>query len=303
MQLYGNPSSKRIGSITRWERSAEEVNGAVFEWLNERRDSSRKFFLMVHYFDPHSPYRPPPHFHPGTDSTPELYDGEVRYVDQEIGRLLDKLEELDLTSETLILLTADHGESLGEHKLIGHKWKIYDEVLRVPLIVAGPGVPEGKRIAALVHHVDLAPALLDYCEAPIPSFFQGKSWMPLLEPGGSADKIRDFVLLEKATPSKHAYESQPEWQKYPYSQWAIRTETEKFIWSSDNRFEYYNLQKDPGELRNLFRRRNGRAMRLYRLGSEYRAGHPKLNLASHPGRKEGDDADAEEILRSLGYLN
>jgi arylsulfatase A-like enzyme len=232
-------------------------------------------------------------------SKSDLYDGEVSYVDAQVGELWKQLENRKLMDNTLLILTADHGEALGEHDLIGHKWKVYEETLHVPLILVGPGIPHGHRIRALAHHIDIAPTLLDYVGLSRPDFYEGKSLLPMIEGGG---KIHDYVLMEKATPPFRAWKHDASWKKYPYSQWAVRTEQEKFIWSSDGRHEYYDLGADPNEEHNLFDAKRQRAIQLFEAGYQERLGMPKFRLASHPGRKKGD-RDAEQTLRALGYLN
>src|ERR1044072_3046626 len=96
---------KSIGHIARWERQAEEVNDVVLHWLDQR-GSAKPFFLMIHYFDPHDPYAPPDRFHYG-NSKSDLYDGEVSYVDAQVGELWKQLENRKLMDNTLLILTAD----------------------------------------------------------------------------------------------------------------------------------------------------------------------------------------------------
>lgn len=290
--------SRAIGNIARWERKAEEVNAAVFQWLTAR-DPSRSFFLMIHYFDTHAPYRPPAPFLPQSTSLSDLYDGEVRYVDDQIGELLQRLQDSNLLSDTLIILTADHGEAFGEHGVIGHKWMVYDEFLRVPLIFSGPGIPAGLRRESLVQHADLAPTILNYLGLKTPAFYQGKSMLPLLQ---NPAELHDFILLQKGTPPDKAFQSRPGWQKFPQSQWAVRTKNEKLIWSSRDEFEYYDLRSDAGEKQNLYFRRTDRARQLYQMGRQYISTTPHINLVFHPGRDRLDPG-AEEALRALGYLN
>jgi arylsulfatase A-like enzyme/Flp pilus assembly protein TadD len=118
------------------ERPAAAVADAAIGWLERRSNAGQPFFLWTHFYDPHAPYEPPSEFvrtsgHAG-------YDGEVAYADAQVGRLLAALEERGLNDSTLVVLTSDHGESLGEHGEGTHGMLLYDGALRVPLVIAGP---------------------------------------------------------------------------------------------------------------------------------------------------------------------
>ena len=141
------------------DRKAGEVTHIGLNWLEKNR--GKKFFLWLHYFDPHATYSPPAPFAEEYQKCP--YDGEIAYTDQCIGDLFKGLERLGLSKRTIIILTADHGESLGEHGEATHAIFIYDATLRVPLIIKGPeGVfPKGKSIPALVSNMDILPTVLD----------------------------------------------------------------------------------------------------------------------------------------------
>ncbi|MFH2000758.1 MAG: sulfatase-like hydrolase/transferase [Planctomycetota bacterium] len=133
-------------------RNAGEITSRAVSWL-EGADKDKPFFLWVHYFDPHAPYTPPEPFVGGTPV--EQYDGEIAYTDQQIGALLQALEAQGNRDATLVILTADHGESLGEHGESGHSVFIYDATIHVPVIVSGPGIPRGKRIDRVVSNIDI----------------------------------------------------------------------------------------------------------------------------------------------------
>jgi arylsulfatase A-like enzyme len=300
-----DPEIKVVEHMKRWERKAEEVNRIAFRWLDHRKSGS-PFFLFLHYYDPHKPYAPPPPFDrkydQGSDEKSKiraLYDGEVSYLDEQLGLLFRKLGKMNLMQNTLVLITADHGEGLGDHNWQGHIWKIYDEAVRVPLIIAGPGIRKGQHVPQLVENVDYSPSILEYLKIEKPSQFQGVSFWPAVE---NSQTVRNYVLLEKAKPPWNLPQLNPEWQKFPYAQWAIRTKTEKFIWSSDKKHEYYDLTRDPGELHNLFSTERQQALALFRKGVEYRSHFGRLALGVAPVRTiEGNDPD--EALRALGYVN
>jgi choline-sulfatase len=145
---------ERASAAGFFERPAKDVTDRALAWVAGAR---APFFLWLHYYDAHAQYRPPPPF--DTRFARHPYDGEVAYVDQELGRLLAGLGDERLAN-TIVAVTADHGEGLGEHGEESHTYFIYDSVLHVPMIIAGPGVPAGRRVAPVVANTALAPTLL-----------------------------------------------------------------------------------------------------------------------------------------------
>ncbi|MCY2926920.1 MAG: sulfatase [Planctomycetota bacterium] len=122
------------------ERTADEVNRPALAWLEENAragDGGKGFFLFLHYFDPHAPYQPPKPY--AADFADDLYSGEIAYVDHCIGQVMDRLRAMGLYDNTLVIITGDHGEGLGEHGEMAHAFYIYDSTLRVPLIIRSPG--------------------------------------------------------------------------------------------------------------------------------------------------------------------
>jgi arylsulfatase A-like enzyme len=276
-----------------YQRKAQEVNELVIDWLN-RRQKSRNFFLFIHYIDPHSPYSPPPPYDTtysgGEDQNEQsiaLYDGEAQYVDKQIGELYDYLKKSNLLPETLIIITSDHGEGLGDHNYQFHGGKLYEADVRVPLLIMGPNLRQGHRITKLYQHVDLAPTMLAYLNLPIPASFQGISHLASLK-GKQPIYNREYVLLEKA-----------ESKKDTMYMWAVRGTKEKFIWSSDGNHEFYDLEKDPAETKNLFRKENERAMQLFTNGFQFRSRFSPDPLV---GKKENATVELEEDLKALGYV-
>ncbi len=161
------------------ERGAEEVADATIGWLELQQDS--RWFAWVHFYDPHAPYDPPERFAASGDRT--AYAGEVSYVDEQIGRLLAWLTKRQWLNETLVVLTADHGESLGEHGELTHGIFAYESTLRVPLIFA----PFDTRVEERrVRLIDLAPTILDLQGLSFDEGVDGESLAPLLR-GESAE--------------------------------------------------------------------------------------------------------------------
>lgn len=138
------------------ERPADEVAAAALPWLT--RDRRKPFFAWVHFYDPHDPYTPPPPFRERFAEHP--YDGEVAFADSELGRILDGLSAKGRLASTLVVVLSDHGEGLGDHGETNHAVLVYQSTLRVPWILAGPGVPEGRVVGSRVGTVDVLPTLL-----------------------------------------------------------------------------------------------------------------------------------------------
>ena len=153
-------------------------------WLESQRAADR-ICLWVHLYEPHDPYEPPEPYASRYRDRP--YDGEVAYTDALVGQLDDALERLGLKSQTLLAVASDHGEGLGEHEETLHGFFVYQTTLAVPLIVRGPGIVAGGRIAANVGLVDLLPTALDLLGVALPRGFQpsGNSLAAALR-GGTA---------------------------------------------------------------------------------------------------------------------
>lgn len=299
-----NLKVKKLDQRTRWQRKAKEVNEIVFRWL-EKRDTQKPFFLMIHYFDPHAPYEPPPPYYrlypPGETAESRwraMYAGEVRYVDHQFGRLMKRLRGKDLLKNTLVILTADHGESLGEHNWQGHSQRIHDEAVRIPLIISGPEIPRGQKFSQIVQNVDFAPTILEFLNIPSPDLYQGKSIFRALE----GKPLREFAYLEIAKRPPNFQKLTPDWQKFPETQWGVRTMNEKLIWSSDGKHEFYDLRKDPREINNVYSNHQARAKELEAIGKRIRSEFTTFHFDSGPQAK-ADDNDPDEALRALGYIN
>ncbi len=157
------------------ERKAEAVVSKALSWLETR---SSPWFLWVHCYDPHDPYEPPPPFRARYEKQP--YDGEVAYVDFALAKLFSHLEENGLFGRTLVVLTGDHGESLGQHGELTHGYLAYNTTLWVPLIIASPGLGPGK-VDRQVSHIDIFPTVCDLIGVAQPAFLQGASLKPGME--------------------------------------------------------------------------------------------------------------------------
>jgi tetratricopeptide (TPR) repeat protein len=213
------------------ERAAELSNEPAVEWLSKNKD--QPFFLWVHYFDPHAVYMPPEPFR--SDYAHDLYDGEIAYVDSQIGALLNHLKELGVRDKTLVIYTSDHGEGLGEHGEQTHSLLVYDATMHVPMIMQAPkGLPQGKVIDRQSCHVDVVPTVLSLLGHDVPDGLDG---MNLCEP--PVEKDRPILIETIATMTLHG--------------WAplvgVRRSDFKYILAPTP--ELYDLKNDPRELENL----------------------------------------------------
>ena len=157
------------------ERDARAATDAALARLGELR---APFFLWAHYFDPHEEYRPPSRFADAATGPDRLYDGEIAYVDDEVGRLLDALP-----GNTVVVVVGDHGEQLGEHGESTHGLLLNRGVRRVPLLLWGAGIPAGRTPGCLVRTADVAPTLLELAGLAPPTGLDGRSLLPLLGSG------------------------------------------------------------------------------------------------------------------------
>ncbi|HSD28950.1 MAG TPA: sulfatase-like hydrolase/transferase, partial [Vicinamibacteria bacterium] len=254
------------------ERTAAEVTRAAAEWI---RGARAPWFAWVHYFDPHAPYEPPLDLAARFASSP--YDGEVAFVDRELGRLLAAGDP----SRTLVLVTSDHGESLGEHGEATHGVFVYDATLRVPWVMAGPRVPRGRVSPVVARGIDAAPTLLDYAGLRVPPSMQGRP----LRPAADGREMEDapayaeslFCKLNLGWAPLHAW----------------RTARWKLIEAP--RPELYDLGSDPGETRDVS---DGRTDDARDLRSALR----RALVARPPEASSAPGPDVQERLRALGYL-
>ena len=182
------------------------------QWLTAH--SADSFFLWVHFFDPHMPYAPPVGYTVSPQDPVDLtgkkkpvqlkdmahlkrsiraYRGEVRYVDAQVGKITTRLALLGLLDDTVVILTADHGEGLGDHGWLEHGVSVFDELIRVPLVVRGPGIPAGRRLSGDAQLEDLAPTILALYGVSPPGDLDGLNLLDWLQ-GRVDDSPRRAVL-------------------------------------------------------------------------------------------------------------
>ncbi len=301
-------------------RYAEDVTPKVLRWLD--RKQTRPFFLWVHYFDPHSPYHLREEFasleksghpeQPGPPLTQEIqdrikkYDSEIAYCDKYIGQVLDKLDKQGLRDNTIVILTADHGESLGEHGYVGHGRHLYDDIVRVPLIVRyPPSVPAGKVIQERVSLLDVAPSIIDMTvpaeeRRSQPFSFAGRSLAPAMMEGES---IPDRPMRYVAFAGKKGFA--PSWLSWMWAQESrlplrigLTEGPRKMIWSPGRQsLVISNMDSDPSERKPSVLESDDAHYK--RETATLRRWFQSTDLAESEVKLSGRDA---EVLKSLGYI-
>ena len=223
-------------------KPGDAVVAEAVEWLKGKS----RFFAWVHLYDPHAPYVPPGKY--ATDYAGRPYDGVAAWSDELVGRLVDALRASGSLDSTLIVVTSDHGESLGEHGEDVHGYFVYEATLRVPLVLRGPGIKPGTRVGGLVRTIDLFPTILDLMGHPAePS--SGRSIASSLSSGVPASDESSFA--ESLVPLLH----------YGWSDLrAVNDGRWKYILAPKS--ELYDLQNDPNELRNVVDAEPARASAL-----------------------------------------
>jgi len=264
------------------ERRGDRTALALGRFIDARaKEPGAPFFAWLHLYDPHEPYRPPRPFRDLFAQDP--YDGEIAFADAILASVLDRLRAAGLLDRTLVVVTADHGESLGEHGETTHSMFVYEGAIRVPLVVWRPGlVPAGRVVSDPVRLVDVAPTVLELLgERPLQAP-HARSLLPLIEgrPAGPPPPAYAETLLPKF-----------------YMNWAplraLRDGRYKLI--DAPRPELYDLQADPGESRNLYAERTQTAQAL-------RQGLERLAAAGDAMSLQTLDREAMEKLAALGYI-
>ena len=276
-------------------RPANRVTALARKWLKKAASKKKPFFLWIHYFDPHAPYL----FHPDFDrpgryrrtgsrnaygELEENYVNEIGFADHHMGRVLKQLDKLDLSSNTLVLLTADHGESLGEHGYTGHRKEVYEQIIRIPMIFRLPGkLPAGGRLGTPAMSIDVAPTILTLLGISYPeNAFAGK----------------DLFALDPREPRKRFSLAVKLFTKDPIRT-ALFYRNHKFIQFDKSKNNLlFDLSKDRAEKSNLFDPSN------HTLGidwaeevSQWFAQFERLSVNDFKMSRE-----QMEKLRSLGYV-
>jgi arylsulfatase A-like enzyme len=284
--------------------TADRVTDKALEWL---KGAKAPFFFYVHYTDPHEPYMPPAEWRnkflagrepldddylaesaftrskevPGDllDRVRTYYQAEVAFTDHEVGRLLDQVPP-----GTLVVLIGDHGEEFMEHGTFLHGHSLFQELLEVPLIFKGPGIPPGGMVGELVSHIDIVPTILDLAGMPVETGLPGKSFRPYIQnPSMESEPRLLFSVLESGR----------------YRGDAVRTGPWKFHLVGQEKGQWlYNLDQDPKETRNV-------------VVGNYKITKPLIQaietrksraVDASKNRDPRMDRLREEELRAIGYI-
>jgi len=268
---------------------ARELNNYVLEWIRKNNNKLKRVFLWIHYMDVHFPFAPPDEYLSGTgfsnrreaffynyrlnfeNPNPEivsrlkkLYEASVRYVADNIAHLLEELSRYSLLDDSLVIITSDHGEAFLEHGKFGHAYDIlYNEVLRVPLIIGGTFINSKRQIYDRpIQLMDLAPTIIDLIRAKKPIVFKGKSLARVLYEGSETNLYP--IFSESAIPDliNLKYDTSRYIVSVVLGRWKLILD---LIHSSVPMFELYDLAKDPNEKHNLFEEHKDVANDLIRL--------------------------------------
>lgn len=256
--------------------NARTTTREAIEWLKKGTPGQREF-LFVHYIDPHSPYNPPSRLAANFPDSPYL--GEVAFVDRQIARLVHFVNQNSKGANTLWIITSDHGEALGEHGESTHGFFLYDEVLRVPLIFAGPGVPRGQIVNEPVGLIDIVPTVLSLVGAESDSSLPGLA-IP------TAQRDRSFVSI--------SYISALGFGWSPL--WSLSKRDERFILGPNP--EYYRTDSDPEEAEN---RRTREAARAAELEKKLRKQGALYLADAYTAQSMALDSNSIDQLAALGY--
>ncbi|MCH9649275.1 MAG: sulfatase-like hydrolase/transferase [Deltaproteobacteria bacterium] len=265
------------------DRPADQTTARALTWLQERGE--KPFFLWVHYYDPHQRYDPPHPYDQVFQDSP--YDGEIAFMDSQIGTLLETFRDRGLWRNTAVAVTADHGEGLGQHGETTHAVLTYDGTLHVPLIIKAPShFPiEPSRTSRDVSHVDLFPTLLELLGLQPPQGLPGRSLVPLMN---GEDRPQRPAYFESTLPH-FSFGWEP--------LFGVRDQGWKYIHAPQR--ELYDLSQDPEELYNLAGSQESRRQEMEDLLF-------RVVEASVPpeGSQESTplDAEAQRKLAALGYV-
>jgi len=313
-EYYLNPtkgtkwSGHRPGQVR-----ADQVNEKIISWLKEH--VYEPFFLFVHYWDPHMPYNQPEDFkrkfkHEGIkglkvikavagyeyvpgwgrvdqlpkeseDKSIDLYDGEILYVDNAISEVLEVLEDENILDDTLIIVTSDHGEQLGQHVIWGHAG-LHEAVVKIPLIMRCPKfLPQNLRVRGYAQHVDLVPTILELAGIKTTTRFDGESLLKLID----GNEIREFAVCE--TWGERCI-VKGEWKLIIHYETEIKKLKDVFLLKDHYKgwlpflekygnigIELYNIKKDPSETINLAKKEENVVKELKGLLEDWVLGHLK----------------------------
>ncbi len=323
----GTPAESELRALPRPEERADYTwDRFIQPFLSENSDDP--FFIYLHEIDPHGPYTPESPYDAMYDTgyaghidlTPTLmwlarhnrihlsyadkeylrsrYRGEISFMDDYLGRLLEHMENEGLRDNTLIVFLSDHGEEFMEHGSLNHRNSLYEELLHVPMIFSLPGViPSGRKTLSPIEMVDITPTVLDLLGFEAPAEMQGRSMLPVLASGGDS-AVQRATFAHKGSSHEGKAES-----SVRYGRWKLYKKTVDMYFDDHYQYELFDLDRDPGERVNLLSQHliEGKTLRQllrHRLNVDARAG------GGSSGTVDESQLDAETVenLNALGYL-
>ncbi len=299
-------------------RARTTIDNAL-QWILHNADKDEPFFLLLHFFDVHAPYAPPAppeRFFEDVDvledsitwsdikgdsSTAfrqenlngliDLYDAEIRCIDEQLNRLMAQLRYMEIDDNTLIIIVSDHGEEFMDHGSWGHGHTLYQELLEVPLIMTGPDVPSGIVDSTVVGHFDILPTILDYLDIDIPENIEGMNILggQIREnrgvPSGGATPVRHLELSSKGDSIIVSADNQLH---------CVRIGEKKIYWIlQGDSIRSYNLLTDPLELEP-----QEDTLLCLEMIEEF----VNIPLQAHPAYVVITDTTINEALEGLGYI-
>jgi len=264
------------------ERKGQEVTNRANQWLDKNKD--QKFFLFLHYFDVHAPYVKHSRFALPFDRY--LYDGEIVYTDRQIGRVINKLKELDLYESSIIIIAADHGESLSEHDEKTHGFLVYHPTIHVPLIIRMPGGLKSIKINDTVGLIDILPTICRALNISIPEHIQGKD-LGIYFSGKKTSNKERYFFCESLLPT--LFNLGP----------VIGLTSGRFKYIHTAEPELYDLLEDPSETKNLF---DHQPEQVRIMQQQLRAVLEDNNLKDIVPVKAAMGRETVRKLQALGYV-
>jgi arylsulfatase A-like enzyme/cytochrome c-type biogenesis protein CcmH/NrfG len=268
------PASPEV-SLGQVQRDGAQTLQRADAWLHGRKND--RFFLFVHFYEPHKPYAPPSRF-----SQYQPYDGEIAYADELVGRLMDRLRSEGLFDKAIVILLSDHGEGLGDHGEQEHGMFLYQSTTHIPLIVKVRGERAGRRVTTPAQHIDIAPTVLDLIGAPIAASLRGRSLRPLLDGSGN---IEETGIYAEALTSRYHFG----WSEL----YSLTDSRYRFIRAP--REELYDLRDDPDES-------SSRASDRPQVRQAMRGALDRLLAGSSLGAPADISREDRARLAALGYV-
>jgi arylsulfatase A-like enzyme len=321
-RLFGRP----------YESATRDTNRRIKEWLTTEFEDGVPFFINVHYGNPHLPHRfrepytalflghlgaeakkvnqDPHRYMAGQANMTEedfeilkaLYDGEIAYLDSMLNQVFELLRERGILDDTLLIITADHGENIGDHGLMAHQYCLYDTLIHVPLIIRYPRLfAAGHREKSQVQTHEIFTTIMDILgieKEEVVNDVRGRS----LIPAKIAAQPLPFAISEDPAPNLAPFRRKcPGFDpsKFDRRLRAVRCDGYKYVWASDGRHELYNLVKDPHELENLIQTQAEKAEALQEKLDNW------LESIDQPESGEMTlevDDEIKDRLKALGYL-